>query len=49
MNSTAERYCAICLEPRVKREQWFLLTANHGTDRLKILAWNDKLAAQPGV
>jgi hypothetical protein len=49
MNSTAERYCALCLEPRVKGERWFLLTENRWTDRLKLLAWDDKLAAQPGV
>ncbi len=36
-------------KPRVKGEQWFLLMANRWTDRLKILAWDDRLAAQPGV
>ena len=37
----AERGCAICLEPRLGGEGWFLLTENRWTDRLKILGWND--------
>jgi hypothetical protein len=49
MNGTTERYCAICLEPRVGDENWFLLTENRWTDRLKILAWNDNLADRAGV
>lgn len=49
MKAGEERYCAICLEPRTPEEGWFLLTENRWTDRLKILAWNDTLAAAPGV
>jgi hypothetical protein len=49
MKIAAESFCAICLEPRVQSEGWFLLTENRWTDRLKILGWNDALAAEPGV
>lgn len=49
MKTEPERYCAICLEPRIQSNGWFLLTENRWTDRLKILAWNDVLAAEPGV
>jgi hypothetical protein len=41
--------CALCGEPRMRGEAWFLLTENQWTDRLKILAWNDALADAPGV
>ncbi len=46
---TAERCCAICLEPRLGGDGWFLLTENQWTDRLKILGWNDTLASEPAV
>jgi hypothetical protein len=46
---TVERCCAICLEPRLGGDGWFLLTENRWTDRLKILGWNDTLAREPGV
>jgi hypothetical protein len=49
MNAREERYCTICLEPRVEGEEWFLVTENRWTDRLKILGWNDTLAVAPGV
>src|SRR5882672_9408800 len=45
----AERCCAICLEPRLDGDGWFLLTENRWTDRLKILGWNETLATKPGV
>ena len=49
MTIATERCCALCLEARVQEAGWFLLTENRWTDRLKILAWDDSLAAQPGV
>jgi hypothetical protein len=49
VKTAEERYCAICLEPRVESDGWFLLAENRWTDRLKILAWNDTLATEPGV
>jgi hypothetical protein len=45
----AERCCAICLEPRLGGDGWFLLTENRWTDRIKILGWNDSLASEPSV
>lgn len=47
--NVAERCCAICLEPRLGGDGWFLLTENRWTDRLKILGWSDTLASKPGV
>jgi hypothetical protein len=49
MKAVAERCCAICLEPRLGGDGWFLLIENRWTDRLKILGWNDGLASEPGV
>ncbi len=49
MTIATERCCAICLEARVQETGWFLLTENRWTDRLKILAWDDSLAIQPGI
>ncbi len=49
MTIATERRCAVCLEARVQEAGWFLLTENRWTDRLKILSWNDSLAAQPGI
>ena len=45
----ADRSCAICLEPRLSADGWFLITENRWTDRLKIFGWNDALASEPGV
>lgn len=49
MNGATERCCAICLEPQLSGDGWFLLTENRWTDRLKILGWSDGLANKPGV
>ncbi len=49
MTIATERCCAICLEACVQKAGWFLLTENRWTDRLKILGWDDSLAAQPGT
>ena len=47
MKAVAERCCAICLEPRLGCDGWFLLYENRWTDRLKILGWSDTLANEP--
>ena len=49
MRKAAESRCAICLEPRTENDGWFLLIENRWTDRLKILAWDERLALEPGV
>jgi hypothetical protein len=41
--------CAMCGEPASGRDGWFLLAESHWQDRLKIMHWNDALAAQPGI
>lgn len=42
-------YCAICGESRRVDEDWFLLTENRWTDRLRVLAYHPLLAEQEGV
>lgn len=49
MNGATERCCAICLEPRRGNENWFLLTENRWTDRLRIPGWSDAPANKPGA
>ena len=49
MKSNPPITCAICGEPRWGGDGWFLLAESHWQDRLKILEWNDHLAAQPGI
>jgi hypothetical protein len=41
--------CAICGEPKEGIEPWFLIADNRWQDKLRILQWNDVLAAQPGI
>jgi hypothetical protein len=41
--------CAICGEPRLGNEPWFLIAENRWEDKLKILQWNDQLATQGGM
>jgi hypothetical protein len=41
--------CAICGENRLAGDVWFLLTENRWEDKLKVLRWNDRLAAQGGI
>jgi hypothetical protein len=41
--------CAICGEPRLYEDGWFILLENQWIDRLKILAWNDALASAAGT
>jgi hypothetical protein len=42
-------FCTICGEPRRANEEWFLLTENRWTDRLKILGWYEPLVGQAGA
>ena len=46
---TPETCCAICGEPRILDEGWFLLAENRWTDRLRVLAYNPALAKQEGI
>ena len=41
--------CAICGKETPRYEQSFLVLANRWQDTLKVLDWDDHLAAQPGV
>ena len=41
--------CAICGREATRYEQWFLVVANRWRDTLKVLDWDDHLAAQAGV
>lgn len=49
MDSTAIPSCEICGRERYMSEPWILLVESRWQDRLKILEWDDRLAAQPGV
>ena len=41
--------CTICGEMVAREPQQFLVVEDHCFDRLKILRWDDRLAAMPGV
>ncbi len=41
--------CTICGERRSIRQQWFLISEDRWGDKLKILHWDDHLAARQGV
>jgi hypothetical protein len=41
--------CTICGEPRSGKQRWFLIVEDRWQDKLKILHWNDRLAALPGI
>ncbi len=49
MKASSAVFCTICGEPHRAGDAWFLLTENRWTDRLKILGWNERLIALPGV
>lgn len=46
---SSQVYCAICGEPRSVGENWFLVTENRWTDRLRVLGYNSALATQEGI
>jgi len=48
MNLPTDHICAVCGEKQ-RVEGWFLLAESHWQDRLRILGWNNELAAKPGV
>ncbi|MBZ5706387.1 MAG: hypothetical protein LAN63_13640 [Acidobacteriia bacterium] len=41
--------CAICGEEKSAGDHWFLITESRWQDKLKILHWDDRLAAQAGI
>jgi hypothetical protein len=41
--------CAICGERKNGAQPWFLIADNRWQDKLRILQWHDRLAAQPGI
>ncbi|HVO80999.1 MAG TPA: hypothetical protein VMT28_09720 [Terriglobales bacterium] len=41
--------CAICGEEKSAEDRWFLITESRWQDKLKILHWDDRLAAQAGI
>ncbi len=41
--------CAVCGEERSPGDVWFLVAENRWEDRLKVLHWNERLAAREGV
>lgn len=49
MSDTASALCAICLEPHIGNDGWFLLSGNRWMDRLKVLEWREELASRPGM
>jgi hypothetical protein len=49
MNARNACACLVCGEPKAADERWFLITQSRWQDKLKILRWDDRLAAQPGI
>ena len=49
MDELQMNLCAICGEKRLPGDIWFLIAENRWEDKLKILQWNDRLAAQGGI
>lgn len=41
--------CTVCGDERRNSNRWFLLVENRREDKIKILQWNDRLAAQAGI
>jgi hypothetical protein len=41
--------CTICGEEKSQAQVWFLLTESHWEDKLKILQWQEELAARQGM
>ena len=41
--------CAICGERKTGAQPWFLIADNRWQDKLRILPWHERLAAQPGI
>jgi hypothetical protein len=41
--------CAICGGRKLGTDRWFLIAENRWEDKLKVLKWNDRLAAHAGI
>ena len=49
MKELTGNICAVCGEERSSGDVWFLVAENRWEDRLKVLHWNERLAAREGV
>jgi hypothetical protein len=49
MKNLRMQECAICGEERSARQVWFLVAESHWEDKLKVLEWQDELAARRGI
>jgi hypothetical protein len=49
MNNPKTYECAICGERKNGAQPWFLIADNRWQDKLRILQWHERLAAQPGI
>ena len=49
MQETLLPTCTLCGRERTPGSEWFLLIESRWQDKVKILKWNDQLAAQAGV
>lgn len=49
MNDQQGYACSICGEESPLPRHWFLVAENRWEDKLQILEWNERLAAQPGI
>jgi hypothetical protein len=48
MDLSQMNVCAICGGKRLGTERWFLVAENRWEDKLKVLQWNERLAAHEG-
>jgi len=49
MNSTGTHVCTICRGQRTAEDGRFLVAEKQWEDKLKVLRWNDRIAARKGV
>jgi hypothetical protein len=49
MDLSQMNLCAICGGKRLGSERWFLVAENRWEDKLKVLQWNERLAAHEGI
>jgi hypothetical protein len=48
-NNLRELACTVCGEQEPGTDRWFLISEDHWQDKLRILHWDDYLAAQLGM
>ena len=49
MKKTDSGACTICGRSRSGKQRWFLIVEDRWQDKLKILHWDDRFAALPGI